>query len=364
MEAEYPGSAEAGSDRGPERACVAPILIAAVSLAALLVVAAAEGLPIHDPDARYVGSSIALVGLVVAIFLILDVVWRGWQAHRAEGERLGKAIWDSLHERWLNRRGVVVVVCVVCFYASYLSYRNLKSYVPSVNGDNFDQALLDLDRAMFFGRDPAELLHGLLGTGIAAEVLSTVYVAFFLFIPLSIGYALIWSNKLAAGVWYTAALSLTWILGAASYYVLPALGPIYADPGTYSDLPETAVSRLQDSLLVLRAEVLADPGASTTVQSIAAFASLHTAILVVALAFAILLGLSRPIKAGLWTMLILTLTATVYFGWHYLIDDVAGAAIGLSAVWATARASGFQLSVPSRVQAASQQPSRGVIGGH
>jgi hypothetical protein len=37
---------------------------------------------------------------------------------------------------------------------------------------------------------------------------------------------------------------------------------------------------------------------------------------------------------------VLTILATVYFGWHYLVDDVAGLGIGAFAVWLAWRATG------------------------
>lgn len=310
----------------------------------MAVVAAVMNLPIHDPDARYVGSTAVLIGLVAAIFLAIDVARRGWKLHRTDGIGRLAASHRVFRERWMNRRGVIVVVTLLSFCATYVAYRNLKSYVPFVTDGSFDAPLLDSERWLFFGNDPADLLHGLLGTGIAADALALVYVAFFTFIPLSIGYALIWSNRLRDGVWYVCALSLSWIFGALSYYVVPTLGPIYTAPATFSDLPETAVSRLQDSLLSLRVEVLVDPSAATTVQSIAAFASLHTAILFVAVAVAELMRLPRAARMALRVGLLLTLLSTVYFGWHYLIDDVAGIAIGALAVWLGARLTGRDLT--------------------
>lgn len=308
----------------------------------MAIVAAVKNLPIHDPDARYVGSSAALIGVVALIFLVIDVGRRGWALNRAEATGAAGYV-GVLRERWLNRRGVIVIVTLLSFSATYVAYRNLKSYVPQVTSGNYDGPLMGMERWLFFGNDPAELLHSVFGTGIAANVLSFVYVGFFMFIPLSIGYALIWSNHLRTGVWYVSALSLTWMLGALSYYVLPAMGPVYTDPGVFSDLPETAVSRLQDSLLVLRAGVLVDPGGAVTVQSIAAFASLHTAILAVAVIIAEMMRLPKPARIGLRVLLVLTLLSTVYFGWHYLIDDVAGAAIGVIAVWIGARLIGHEL---------------------
>ncbi len=64
---------------------MAPPLIAAFSLIAMLAIASLEGLPIRDPDARYVGSPLALIGLIAAVFIVLDVGPRAWLRRRMSG---------------------------------------------------------------------------------------------------------------------------------------------------------------------------------------------------------------------------------------------------------------------------------------
>jgi membrane-associated phospholipid phosphatase len=44
------------------------------------------------------------------------------------------------------------------------------------------------------------------------------------------------------------------------------------------------------------------------------------------------LGLPALLRTALWSFLALTIVATTYFGWHYVVDDVAGLVIGLVAV--------------------------------
>ena len=321
-------------------AFTAPVAVAVLGLAAMLAISQIEGLPIRDPDARYVGSPIALIGVIAAIFVTLDLIPRTWRTVRATGGSVPVAAWSVLRGRWLTGRGAIVIACLVSFYITYLSYRNLKSYLPFVTDANHDVALLDFERGLFFGTDPAQLLHSLLGTGVTAHVLSFVYLAFLTFVPVSLGAALIWAKRLGPGLWYVTSLSMTWLLGVVSYYLLPALGPYYVRPALFADLPQTGVVDLQEKLLAHRAEVLADPAATNAVQSIAAFASLHIAVLMVAALIAHLTGAPRWLRVGLWTFLGLTAVATIYFGWHYVIDDVAGAAIAFFAVWAGARLTG------------------------
>jgi len=240
-------------------------------------------------------------------------------------------------ERWTLRAGVAAGSALVGFYATYLAYRNLKSVVPLLRpGDLFDRQLIDLDRVLFGGNDPAELLHTLLGTGLSTHVLSTAYVAFIVFLPLTIGLALVFCRNLQAGLFYTTAQSINWVLGIGSYFLLPSLGPIYVDPGAFAALPVSEVTHLQDVLLEQRLDFLHDP-ATGTPQSIAAFASLHISMSFTAAFAAHLLGLGRRLRTALWIWFTVTVLGTIYLGWHYVLDDVGGVALGALAL-ALARA--------------------------
>ena len=320
----------------------------------MVSVAIAYGLPIRDPDARYVGSPIALIMLIAVGALLLDVIPRGWFRARAEKLNFFAGCREILKTRWLNRRGLVVLISLVSFYATYLSYRNLKSYIPFVTDANHDVDLINFERGLFFGTDPATILHDILGTGVAAHALSSVYLIFLTFVPVSLAVALIWSNKLQTGVWYVTALCLTWVLGAVSYYLLPALGPIFERPDLFASLPETGVVGLQEKLTAHRAEYLRDPFGTDAVQSIAAFASLHTAVVFVAALVAQLAGAAKALRIALWFYLGVTIIATVYFGWHYVVDDVAGIGIGFVAVYAGARLTGFEWSLLPRLRSVFQ----------
>jgi membrane-associated phospholipid phosphatase len=45
-----------------------------------------------------------------------------------------------------------------------------------------------------------------------------------------------------------------------------------------------------------------------------------------------LLGLKRSLRVAAWLLLALTIAATIYLGWHYVVDDIAGIAIGTLAI--------------------------------
>jgi hypothetical protein len=293
--------------------------VALVTLVTALIVTNAAGVPLRDPNGVSVARFLWATALVAAL-VVLDIAFRG-------GRR-----------RWTTVRVVGVASALVSFYVTYLAYRNLKSVVPLLRPDElFDRRLGSLDRSLFGGSDPAEVLHSVLGSGISAHALSGVYEAFFLFIPVALAFGLVVLPKLQAGLFLTTALAINWALAAGSYFLLPSLGPVYAESAQFAQLPSTGVSGLQQALLEQRMEFLRDPSAAGTAQSIGAFASLHVSIFFTAALATHLLGLARSVKIAVWVLFALTVAATVYFGWHYVLDDLAGMAIAVTAL-ALARA--------------------------
>ena len=300
------------------------VLLAAAAAVVSLVVAASFDLPLRDPDG-IAGPAYVRLPLIVTLFLAADIVPRLLR-------RRGKPVGQVLRERLSPERLGLVTAGMASFYVSYVAYRNLKGALPFARPKLHDEQLVRLDEWMAFGHDPALLLHDLLGTDTAAYVLSSVYLVYLLFVPLSLGAALVWGRNVRIGSWYVTALCLNWLLGAVSYYLLPSLGPVFVHPERYAALPETGVSLLQENLARARLEVLADPTGADAIAGIAGFASLHCSVVFTAVLMAHLARLPLFVRVALWVFLLLTITATAYFGWHYLIDDVAGLLLGAVSV--------------------------------
>jgi hypothetical protein len=319
------------------RATGAGLGVAAVTVVAAYFTTREVGLPLRDPD-HVAALYLALVGFGVAILVGLDIALRAGSFPPTR-----EAMRRVRRERWTASRGLAVGAAILGFYLTYAAYRNLKSIVPLLRpGDLFDRQLATLDRDLFLGHDPARLLHDALGTGVFTHLLSSAYVAFIVFLPLTIGLSLVFARDLRAGLFYTTAQSVNWLLGAGSYFLLPSLGPIYAEPGLFGGLPYSEVTRLQGVLLDQRLEFLRDPAASTP-QSIAAFASLHISMSFTAALAAHLLGAGRRFKIALWVWFAVTATATIYLGWHYVLDDLAGLALGAAALGVARLLTGIDL---------------------
>lgn len=317
------------------------VLLALATAGAAVALALAYDLPLRDPD-DVAGPTYLRLPLILLLAFLADLVprtlRRSWRLRSLR--TLPRQAVAVVRERWDLPRARFALLGLGAWYLTYAAFRNLKSFVPFVNGHTWDEAMARADAALWFGHHPAEILHTLLGTTLAAQVLSLVYIVWIVLVPASLVVALVWSRDARAGAWYVSAVAVDWVLGAATYFALPTVGPVYARPELFADLDHTPVTDIQVAMMQDRQDVLANPQGTEAVQTIAAFASLHVGICVTACIIAELLRLRRSVRWSLWAFLVLTALATVYLGWHYSLDVLGGAALGTVAVWVTARATG------------------------
>jgi hypothetical protein len=172
----------------------------AVTLGLLALIAARQyDLPFRDPDSL-AGPMYVRLPLIVFGFYLADVVPRAVIANRGFGH-FGASVKRYTLARWTRSRVALVGVGLSSFYVVYVAYRNLKSFLPFVRERTYDPVLMRLDRALAFNNYPADILHNVLGTGISAHLLSLAYVLFLVFVPLSLGAALVWSKNVSTGFW-------------------------------------------------------------------------------------------------------------------------------------------------------------------
>jgi len=318
--------------------------VAAVMGGLALVVSVRYDQPLLDPEGKFLGPSWARLPILLALAIGVDLLPKAiWQSRGRPGS-LMPAVRHRLKTHWNRERITLVVLGVVCFYVTYVSYRNLKSALPFVLDVQYDRELMLLDKALFFGNDPSTVLHDLLGTNVAAHFLSYIYLWFLPLVPLALLAWLVWSRNMSYGYWFATSQCIAWALGTASYYALPTLGPIFEYAPRYTDLAHTPTTDLAKSLSVARARVrLQDfdgQGVEGIVNSVAGFASLHCAItLLVALMVQYTLQ-SKVLKWIFWVNFAFTAVATIYFGWHYLADDIAGVMIAFISFYLGGIASG------------------------
>lgn len=296
--------------------------------------------PVADPEGSFLGPSWVRLPVLCAAAIVLDLVPRALWEGRLDPARTVAAARHRLRTHWTRPRLQLVVIGISCFYVIYVAYRNLKSLLPLVREVKYDSELRVVDRILLLGHDPATLTQDIFGTGLSAHLLSAVYLAYIPLVAILVTVWLVWSRNIGYGWWFVTAQGIAWTLGAASYYLLPTLGPGIMYPWLASDLTPNATSDLMDVLVYTRQGFLWSEG---DYQGVAGFASLHTAIALLWALMAQHTVRAQWIRTVFWVNFAATVVATLYFGWHYIADDLAGAAIAVIAFRVAARATGHRL---------------------
>jgi membrane-associated phospholipid phosphatase len=312
-----------------------------------------------DPDG-FIGPTYLRLPILFAIGFGIDLVPRVLWVSRLNPRRMPEVFRRRLDDHWTRERMVLVVTGILSFYLTYVSYRNLKSQLPFIEGRShkFDRPLFDLDKSVFLGHDPALVLHHVLGSGLAAEFLSYVYLWFLPMTPLALAIWLVWSRTIGFGYWFVCSQVVAWSLGTASYYALPTLGPGFQHPWLYTSIDDTSAGQLMNRLADSRvwavdttAPTLRD--ITSTLSGVAGFASLHVAITLLTALLIQYTTTLRWLKIAIWVDTVCVTVSTLYLGWHYVADDVAGVAIGLVSFYVGAWASGQSLARDRQI---AQQP--------
>jgi hypothetical protein len=301
------------------RLWILTVCFATVAVARSLTI----GIPIKDPGGEFLVTRVALTLGLVASFVLLEAFLR-----TPRGERSMSALGATARRRWPRSRVAPALACLLAYHVVYFSYHNLKSW--DVLNPPRDRALTRVDQWLFLGHSPAVLLHDLLGQDVATYALILVYEAFPTLVVLVVAGS-VFTPRLRDGIAFLASMVWVWILGTATYYAVPSLGPFADRPQDFAGLPDTVVTRTQALYLGQRAHLLADPHAADAVAQVSAFASLHVGVTTVITLMASRLGFTRCARV-LRVFLALTCVATVHLGWHFVVDDVAGVAIGWLAV--------------------------------
>jgi hypothetical protein len=292
------------------------VVLAFVGIGALRSVQV--GIPFRDPGGEYFSGRLALTIGLFALYVVLDGVLRA-----RPRVRFG-SVAASIRSRWNARRLAAAGVALLAYDVTYLTYHNLKSW-DALNTPR-DAMLSRWDRWLFFGHSPAVLLHDLLGTGIMAKLLFGWYEGFALLAIVAFPAAVALAKHTRDAYVGIASLCWVWILGCATYYLIPSLGPFHAAPQDFRSLPPMALQHTQATYLAQRAHLLADPGAHNAFAQVSAFASLHVGVTATILGLAWWHRMRRTVIA-LSVFLAGTMVATVYLGWHFFVDLPAGLAI-------------------------------------
>lgn len=240
-----------------------------------------------------------------------------------------RATWEHFRGKFLTGRSLLLdlralLLCVVLF----ILFIELKHLTPFIRQTLFDKRFINHELGIMGGRLASESVVDLLGFRLA-PLLSEGYFLFYPYVAILI-YLFVLQRNQSLRAEFLLGLSLCWIIGVFLIYLLPTLGPVFV-LDSFHALPQTGVSLMQEKLLRMRESVLAGKGG---VYLISGFPSLHVAI--TAYGTVMLWRISRLLSLLSFLVLLLTLITTLYFGWHYLMDDVGGLLLGVGvavAVW-------------------------------
>ncbi len=247
-----------------------------------------------------------------------------------------------------RRSGMIAaIVYRVAVVGSLLgSYFLLRDILPIVNDAAYDRTLRAIDVAMF-GTDPVLWLDRFVAPA-TTEWFAFSYYCYFLLLA---GYLLPMlasrrprlQNELGLGIFGT------FVIAHLTYIVVPGFGPYRA----FGDLFTTA---LPDGYWMRTIErAVESRGALKDI-----FPSLHTAAPVFLLSFAFRHRRERPFGA-VWqptAFIVINIVAgAVFLRWHYVIDIVAGLALGCAAAAAAPIVARWELRRRARIGAGAVWPN-------
>ncbi|MBB6627148.1 phosphatase PAP2 family protein [Nocardioides sp. KIGAM211] len=282
------------------------------------------GVPLRDPEGKMFRGRLASS---VAWFAVLAVAESAWRTRRTTGSL--RSTVRTFRERWPWQRVALALSGLLAYHLVYVCYRNLKSW-DAFNTPQ-DAHLEAFERWIFAGHSPADLLHEILGQHYAAYVLAEIYQAFTYFVPFSVVACLVFTQRIRQGFVFLTAGMWVWVLGVGSYYLIPTLGPFASAPADFAGLTHTGVTSTQAEYLTERLQLLTDRGAPDAFASISAFASLHVAFTCTIVLMLRYYGQDRLARI-MTVYLAAVMVATVYFGMHFVVDDIAGVLLALAAV--------------------------------
>ena len=290
---------------------VAIIAIIAVQLVAALLIEAVSGFRYSVPWVPY------LLGTSAMIILSLAGLTFFWLA------QLERA-------KVLNKRGIVIArlkssdvpLIYVAVAAQFCLLGWLKAAMPFSVGFHADQLLADAD-AWIFGTDPWRLVQWLPSTLVDTAYITWAQSNLFMMAILALFPK---SEKRDRAM-----ISFFLVVSACALmqYAVPSAGPIFYERlgfgERFADLPSRPWATMTADYLWANYQ----DNASRIGTGISAFPSLHVAGAAwVAIVVASYWRLLAPLA---WAYFVLILMGSIFLGWHYALDGIAGLIIAILA---------------------------------
>ena len=325
---------------------VAYVLVAGLFAVTLLASIARgdEFLPLLAVYVARVGHAALIVVPTVVVFLMVRSELRG---HASSLGCLREHARDCI-ESGLAAKVLLASAALIAFMAAFLFNKML---IPEVVPFKWDTTFAELDRMLFGGVHPWELLHPVLGFAPVTIVIDMMYALWVVLMVMFWVGAVIPRVPPAVGSRYVLASALTWIVvglvmatllssAGPCYYALVALGApdpfagLNAYLDTVSQTYPLSSSWMKDYLWQIHAGHIDEAG------GISAMPSMHNAQAVLFAAFAY--RLSRAFGHLMAVYAAVIFVGSIHLGWHYAVDGIVGAA-GALAIW---RVAGIMTGLP------------------
>ena len=216
------------------------------------------------------------------------------------------------------------MLAYVLVYGALISYTNLKPTIPLLDRTLYDALLFRCD---------GWLLHLLSFGGVITVPRHPMITVFFDKIYFHMWtlacITLVVSFRDPASFWrFTTAWCLAFGLSIPISILFPSLGPAFYRPELFGHIRNTYSSEVMHDLWQKYLSFKVDPVNTSIVRAngIVAMPSLHCALVYLSV---IILGNYFPrLRFIFWGFLLVFMMATVYLGWHYLTDGIAGILLG------------------------------------
>ena len=289
------------------------------------------GVALREPLPLYLSKvNGALVWYVVGLLLAFLYTRLG---HIAESKRSSAAplsrrdSWQEFSLSYLNVGALVRDLRVVHAVAlTFFFFIQLKHLTPLLRARLYDDELAVFDRLLCGGELCSVPAMNFFGPA-AAPWLSAGYTLFYPYLGLVL-VLFVMQRDFRLTSEFVAAFAAVWFLGVGTIYLLPSYGPIFSAPELFASLPVTEVTHLQADLWKHRQFLQNAPLSPRGIFLISGIPSLHVALVLLGSVY--LHELHRGLAIVSWALLAVTLAATIYFGWHYVLDDLAAVPL----VWA------------------------------
>lgn len=245
---------------------------------------------LEDPAAMFLGYAGLAAGLVLIVFLV----------------------------RRIDRVPAPIAFVLDFYPAAFLPllFNTLEPLILALRGGPRDDLLIAADRALF-GVDVTVWMQRLVRPWLS-DVLYSFYATYY-FLALTLGLVL-WLRDRDTARRYVFTLMVVYYVSWTGYFIIPALGPRFAQAAEYTvSLTTTPLARTINDTINSLEKTKND-----------VFPSGHTMVSV-----AVLLVAWKRARRAFWILLPIAtglILSTVYCRYHYVIDVIAGTALAFATV--------------------------------